>query len=211
MKADEPRFLVTAGPTREWIDPVRFISNRSSGRMGYALAQAARAVSRSVTLISGPTALSAPTDVVLVPVVTAQEMCEAVLSRYEASDIVIMAAAVCDFRPRAMATDKIQKESFSGNLELAPTVDILAELGRLKTHQTLVGFAVETRDRERNAGVKLTKKNLDLIVANAAEAFETESSAVTLMWKDGRVERMAHRAKNESAAMIVARAMELRR
>src|SRR5690242_19710375 len=126
------RFLITAGPTREFFDPVRYISNRSSGKMGYGIADAARALSSHVALVSGPTSLAPPKGVEFISVTTAQEMAEAVWSRFEAVDVCIMAAAVCDFRPKKTATSKIKKASFGNVLELEPTPDILAELGRRK-------------------------------------------------------------------------------
>src|SRR5258708_375693 len=129
MKAPaDIRFLITAGPTREFFDPIRYISNRSSGKMGYAIAGAARTLASQVVLVSGPTTLTAPKGVEFVSVTTAQEMAEAVWSRFEAVDVCIMAAAVCDFRPTKAVTSKIKKGSFSGMLELEPTPDILAEL-----------------------------------------------------------------------------------
>src|ERR1017187_2682455 len=126
------RFLITAGPTREFFDPIRYISNRSSGKMGYAIAEAARAHSSQGVLVSGPTALTPPKGVEFVPVTTAQEMAEAVWRRFEAVDICIMAAGGCDFRPKKTAASKIKKGSFRGALELEATPDILTELGRRK-------------------------------------------------------------------------------
>jgi phosphopantothenoylcysteine decarboxylase/phosphopantothenate--cysteine ligase len=210
MNATEPRFLISAGPTREMIDPVRYISNRSSGKMGYAVAAAARAVSRSVMLVSGPTWLEAPSGVDVVRVVTAQEMADAMFERFDAADVVIMAAAVCDFRPVTRASDKIKKQAFGGVLELEPTVDILAELGRRKVRQVLVGFAVETRDLEVYAADKLARKNLDWIVANTVAAFDTDENTVTLLGRDGRLERWETMSKAEVAGRLVARALEVR-
>lgn len=198
----KPRFLITAGPTREFLDPIRFISNRSSGKMGYALARAARRHG-NVTLVSGPVALKPPPGVTFVPVTTAQEMAEAVLS-HEA-DIVIMTAAVCDFRPRRMAVRKIKKTGFDGLLELVPTVDILATLGKRKRHQLLVGFAAETDALEANALDKLRRKNLDLIVANDARAMEADTNRVTLLYRDGRVERLPEMSKARVAREILRR------
>src|SRR5882724_8918840 len=152
------RFLITAGPTREFLDPIRYLSNRSSGKMGYAIAAAACAFTSEVVLISGPTALTLPKGVEVVSVTTAQEMAEAVWSRFEAVDVCIMAAAVCDFRPKKTAASKIKKGSFGGVLELEPTPDILAELGRRKKAHVLIGFALETDDLEGNAREKLTTK-----------------------------------------------------
>ena len=124
-------FLITAGPTREFLDPIRYLSNRSSGKMGYALARAASRHGR-VTLVSGPVALKPPADITFVPVMTAAGMAREVFRRYRKADVVIMAAAVCDFRPKTVATRKIKKQRFTGKLELVPTIDILAELGRRK-------------------------------------------------------------------------------
>ncbi len=198
----KPRFLITAGPTREFLDPIRFISNRSSGKMGYALARAARRHG-NVTLVSGPVALKPPSGVTFVPVRTAQEMAEAVLACE--ADIVIMTAAVCDFRPRQTAAHKIKKAGFSGTLELMPTVDILAALGKRKRHQVLVGFAAETDALEANAMDKLRRKNLDLIVANNARAMEADTNQVTLLYRDGRVERLPEMSKARVAREILRR------
>lgn len=203
------RFLITAGPTREFLDPIRFISNRSSGKMGYALARAACRHGK-VTLVSGPVALKPPTGVTIMPVTTAQEMSEAVLAQFVDADVVIMTAAVCDFRPRNVAARKIKKAGFSGMLELVPTVDILAVLGKRKHHQLLVGFAAETDAIEANAQEKLRRKNLDLIVANDACAMEAETNQVTLLYRDGRVERLPKMPKSRVAAAIIRRVTALR-
>lgn len=204
------RFLITAGPTREFLDPIRFISNRSSGKMGYALARAARRLSAHVTLVSGPVTLNVPVGVDFVPVVTAQEMADAVLSRFDEVDVVIMTAAVCDFRPRRVAARKIKKTGFAGVLELAPTVDILAALGKRKHGQLLVGFAAETDALEANAREKLRRKNLDLIVANDARAMEADTNQVTLLYRDGRVERLPELPKTKVAQKILRRVIALR-
>lgn len=205
------RFLITAGPTREFIDPVRFISNRSSGKMGYALADAALAVSPNVVLVSGPTTLTPPTGVKFVSVTTAQEMADAVFARFEQSDVVIMAAAVCDFRPKASAKSKIKKQSFGGELELVPTIDILTEISKRKRAQLLVGFAAETDDLEWNAIEKLKRKRLDLIVANEASAFEAETNHVTLFDAAGQKERLPEMLKRDVAAAILERVLKLTR
>lgn len=205
------RFLITAGPTREFLDPIRYLSNRSSGKMGYAIGEAARAVSAHVTLVSGPTALAPLKDVEFVPVTTAQEMAEAVWSRFDSVDICIMAAAVCDFRPKSAASNKIKKGSFSGMLELEPTLDILAELGRRKKSQVLVGFAAETEALEEHAREKLTKKKLDFIVVNDSSAFDAETNRVTLISSDGKVESLPEMPKTEVAKVIVERAVQLAR
>jgi phosphopantothenoylcysteine decarboxylase/phosphopantothenate--cysteine ligase len=203
------RFLVTAGPTREFLDPIRYISNRSSGKMGYAIAVAARAISSQVTLISGPTALKPPQGVEFLSVTTAQEMAEAVWSRFDGVDICILAAAVCDFRPRKMATGKIKKGAFGGILELEATPDILAELGRRKKLQVLIGFAAETDDVENQAREKLARKKLDFITANDLSAFDAEASRVTFIGREGKIERLPEMPKVEIAKLIVERAVQL--
>jgi phosphopantothenoylcysteine decarboxylase/phosphopantothenate--cysteine ligase len=202
------RFLVTAGPTREFLDPIRFVSNRSSGKMGYALAEAAREISPKVVLISGPVFLSPPNAVEVVPVTTAQEMADAVFARFADVDVVIMTAAVCDFRPRTVAPSKIKKETFSGKLELEPTVDILAELGKRKTSQFLVGFATETKDLRQHAVEKLHRKQLDLIVANDASAFDSDMNSVTLVTAKA-VEQLPAMSKRRVADEILKRVLKL--
>ncbi len=175
--------------------------------MGYALARAARRYG-NVTLISGPVALKPPPGVTFVLVTTAQEMARAVLACK--ADIVIMTAAVCDFRPRRVATRKIKKAGFSGVLELVPTVDILAALGQRKRQQVLIGLAAETNTLEANAQDKLRRKNLDLIVANNARAMEADTNQVTLFYRDGRVERLPEMSKARVAREILRRVSVLR-
>jgi phosphopantothenoylcysteine decarboxylase/phosphopantothenate--cysteine ligase len=209
MNANPLRFLINAGPTREFLDTVRYISNRSSGKMGYAIAAAARIVSPHVTLVSGPTALTPPKSVEFVSVTTAQEMADVVWSRFEKADICIMAAAVCDFRPKQTAASKLKKNTFTGTLELEPTPDILAELGHRKRGQVLIGFAVETEDMETQAQQKLSRKQLDFIVANDAGAFDVETNRVVLITKDGKIERFSEMPKTKIATMIVERAVGL--
>jgi phosphopantothenoylcysteine decarboxylase/phosphopantothenate--cysteine ligase len=198
------RILVTAGPTREWIDPIRYLSNRSSGKMGYAIAGAAAKLGK-VTLISGPTALRPPAGIEFIPVTTAAEMAREVFRRYSKADIVIMTAAVCDFRPATPARQKIKKQTFTGTLQLVPTIDILAELGKRKRRQFLVGFAAETNDVARYAQDKLKRKNLDLIVANHARAFEGDRNQVTLFYRDGPRERWPEMTKRRVARALVQR------
>jgi len=202
-------FLITAGPTREFFDPIRYISNRSSGKMGYAIAGAACALSSQVVLVSGPTALTPPQGVEFIAVTTAQEMAEVVWNRFGAVDVCIMAAAVCDFRPKQTATSKIKKGSFSGVLELELTPDILAELRRRKKSQVLVGFAAETNDLETNAREKLVRKGLDFIVANDASAFDAETNSVAFIDGEGRIERLPELPKIEVAKAIIERAVRL--
>ena len=202
-------YLITAGPTREFLDPIRFLSNRSSGKMGYALARAAARHGR-VTLISGPVTLSPPAGVAFIPVTSAQDMAVAVARHFATADVVIMAAAVCDFRPRRIVAGKIKKTTFTGPLDLAPTVDVLATLGRRKRRQLLIGFAAETDDLLANAQVKLRRKNLDLIVANHARAMEADTNQVTLLYRDGRVEALPEMSKPRVAAAILRRVNALR-
>lgn len=161
------RCLLTAGPTREHLDPIRFLSNGSSGKMGYALARAAARRGWTVELVSGPVALAAPPGVTVVPVVSAADMFAACATRFPACDLFIAVAAVADYRPRETATHKRKKDDAALNLELVPTIDILRTLAASKTAgQTVVGFAAETHDLEAYARRKLVEKGLDWIVAN---------------------------------------------
>ena len=183
------RVLVTAGPTVERIDPVRFITNRSSGKMGYAIAEAARDRGAEVVLVSGPVALPAPRGVERVSIESSAQLCEAVLSRGEWADVVIQAAAPADFRPSSVAAGKIKKTGEGMTLELENTTDIAAELGRRKrAGQVLVAFAAETDDVIPNARGKLSRKNADLVVANDVSrsdaGFGVDTNAVTLVTRD---------------------------
>ncbi len=182
------RVLVTAGPTREAVDPVRFLSNRSSGKMGYAIARAAAAVGAQVTLISGPVALPTPTGVVRIDVVKAKEMLEAVLARVEDSDIFIACAAVADYRPVATPIHKIKKKDTQLTLVLERTEDILATVAALPKRPFLVGFAAETNELERYALDKLTRKKLDMVAANwvgGEIGFDSEDNALQVYWPGG--------------------------
>ena len=186
------RVLVTAGPTREAIDPVRFLANRSSGKTGYALAAAARSRGADVELVSGPTALKPPSGVVMVHVTSAAEMHEAVTARAPAADVVIMAAAVADYTPGAAAAGKIHKDRESMTLTLVRTPDIIGELGRRRAganRPILVGFAAETNDVVAEARKKRREKGLDLVVANDVSrsdaGFEVDDNAVTIVSADG--------------------------
>jgi phosphopantothenoylcysteine decarboxylase / phosphopantothenate---cysteine ligase len=185
--------LVTAGPTVEDIDPVRFFSNRSSGRMGYCIAEAARDRGARVVLVSGPTELAAPGGVELVAVRSAEEMRRAVQERAAKATVVIAAAAVSDYRPASAARSKLKKTDAGLTLEMVRTPDILKELGAEKGERTLVGFAAETEDLVANAKKKLESKNLDLVVANDVSVpgagFRGETNAAVLLRRDGgRVE-----------------------
>jgi phosphopantothenoylcysteine decarboxylase / phosphopantothenate---cysteine ligase len=183
--------LITAGPTREKIDPVRYITNRSSGRMGYALAEAALRRGAHVLLISGPTNTIAPGAAVFTRVETAEQMREAVLKQLPQATIVIKTAAVSDYRPKSVATQKI-KRSGPTSLELEPTADILAELASKKTNQIIVGFAAETQDALENARKKLSRKSLDAIVVNDVSregvGFDSDRNAVHIITHDEIVE-----------------------
>lgn len=203
------KVLVTAGPTKEAIDPVRFISNHSTGKMGYAVASQAAKMGAEVTLISGPVNLKAPVGVEVVDVVSANDMYEAVISRFEESDIVIKAAAVADFTPKNVAEDKIKKSGEDvSSIELTSTKDILKTLGEKKTHQVLCGFSMETKDLEKNSRAKLEKKNLDMIVANNVKeegaGFQTDTNVVTIITKD-KEEHLPLLSKEDVAFEILKR------
>ena len=175
------RILITAGGTREYIDPVRFISNASSGRMGYALARAALKAGHKVTLITAPTNQSPPSDVKLVEVETAVQMFEAVKKRFEKCDCLIMAAAVADYTPARPAKTKIKKSNKSLTLKLKPTTDILKWAGKHKSkNQVIVGFALEDKVVRARAEKKLREKNLDMIIANTSAAIGSDESAVQI-------------------------------
>ncbi len=208
------RVLVTAGPTREPIDAVRFISNPSSGRMGFALAEAARARGAEVVLISGPTQLVPPPGVSYLPVTTASEMYRAVMDRAGQCQIVIMAAAVSDFRPVEAASHKVRKEDVRPTIPLERTADILAELGRSSERRILVGFAAETGSILENARAKLERKNLDLIVANdvslPGSGFASEMNKAILLDRRGLVTELQRMPKTELASRIMDRIAELK-
>lgn len=209
------RVLVTAGPTREEIDPVRYISNHSSGKMGYAIARAARLRGAEVTLVTGPTAIAPPFGVRVVRVESALQMRDAVLERLADTDIVIKAAAVADYRPKLRADMKVKKTAASLAVELEKNPDILAELGACKEGRLLVGFAAETQDLVANASAKLKGKNLDLIVANDVSqegaGFNVDTNIVKLLFRDGRVEELPIMGKDQLAGVILERVEALRR
>ena len=197
--------VISAGPTVERIDPVRFISNRSSGRMGYELAAAARDAGFEVVLVSGPTSLNAPAGVKLLRVESASEMAAAVKAEAPDADLIIMAAAVADYRPAQTLDRKLKKSDGELFLKLVRTEDILASLGRAKpAGQILVGFAAETEELLANARSKLERKNLDWIAANSvAEGFATTTDAVTLLGRDGEVVDLPRAPKREIARAIL--------
>jgi len=203
--------LVTAGPTQEPFDPVRYLSNRSSGKMGFAIAQAARDRGATVILVSGPTTLPTPSGVERFDVTTAEEMRATVLRHYDRTTILIMAAAVADYRPTTSAPQKMKKRE-AMTVELVRNPDILAEAGQQKGEKILVGFAAETEDLLQNAREKLEKKNLDLIVANDIRVgFAGEVTRVTLLDRQGRIEDLPELPKREVAHRILDRVIALRR
>jgi len=208
------RILVSAGPTQEPIDPVRFISNRSSGKMGYAIAEAAQTRGAQVVLVTGPTALPVPRGVEVVSVVTAEEMLKALSTRLAWSTTVIMAAAVADFRPAHPASQKIKKQGGTGQtLDLERTTDILASLSAQRTTQFMVGFAAETGNLIDHAKGKLTAKGLDLIVANDVTidgaGFGSEQNTATLIDRQGALTELPLMPKRALADAILNRAQEL--
>ena len=210
------RVVVTTGGTQEPIDPVRFIGNHSSGKMGYALALAARDRGAKVTLVSAPTALPAPIGVQLVAVQTAQEMLQAVLAALLESDALIMAAAVADYRPAAAAAHKLKKGEAGLDLKLIRTPDILAEVATRRAElgqpRVVVGFAAETQDLVANAQAKLKAKRLDLMVANdARQAMGADVNQVTLLNASGGVEELPLLPKDEVAEQVMDRVVELLR
>ena len=206
--------LVTAGPTREEIDPVRFLSNYSSGKMGYAIACAARNRGASVVLVSGPVNLPEPKGVETLQVVSAREMHETVMARAEQADLIIKAAAVADFRPVARGDQKVKKGSAEiTTLDLQRNPDILAELGQQKGSRVLIGFAAETEDLLKHAREKLAGKNLDMIVANdvtqEGAGFNGDTNIVRFLTADGNVEELAQMTKDEVADILLDRAAAL--
>ena len=206
--------MVTAGPTQEPLDPVRFLSNRSSGKMGYALAEAAARRGARVILVSGPVNLAPPAGVETVQVRTAAEMREQVLAHLEDAGIVVKAAAVADFHLSKVPAQKVKKTAARLSLELDPTPDILAELGRKKGDRLLIGFAAETQNLVAEARRKLESKNCDMIVANLVGApelgFESEENEVTLVLRTGETLPLARAPKREVADRIFDQVLKLR-
>jgi len=198
--------LVTAGPTREFIDPVRYLSNSSSGKMGYAIADSARRRGAKVILISGPTSLSPPIGVDYIPVTTADEMCSAVMNRLADTTVVIMAAAVSDFKPSRKAESKLKKDN-NMMIELVKATDILEEIHRKKGKQFIVGFAAETEDLVENAKKKLELKGLDMIVANKINipgaGFEKDTNIVTIIDRFGKIIEYPVLHKTEVAERVL--------
>ena len=206
------KVLVTAGPTREAIDPVRYITNHSTGKMGYAIAQAAARRGAEVILVSGPVNLKAPLGVKLVPVTSAGEMFQAVTEASSSQDVIIKAAAVADYRPKYVGTEKTKKKDGDMNLEMERTDDILAWLGNHRqTGQVLCGFSMETENMLENSQAKLEKKHVDMIVANnlktAGAGFGTDTNVVTIITKEG-AEELAMMTKEQVAHQLLNRIMD---
>jgi len=203
---------VSAGPTREHIDPVRFISNPSSGKMGYAIARAAEYRGGDVMLVSGPTNLPNPVNMEVIRVQSAREMAQAMFDQMDSADIVIKTAAVADYRPRDASDHKIKKGDDEKSLSLVKNSDILRELGKRKTSQILVGFAAETRELEKHASQKLEKKNLDMIAGNLvgdpSSGFGTDTNLVTLFYRDGTKESLPSMEKDAVAHILLDRVVE---
>jgi phosphopantothenoylcysteine decarboxylase/phosphopantothenate--cysteine ligase len=202
------KFLITAGPTYEAIDPVRFIGNHSSGKMGYAIAETAAQLGAEVVLISGPSALKLENDFVkIIRVISAAEMYAAAHEYFNSCDVAILSAAVADYRPSEVASEKIKKKEKELTLQLTKTKDILASLGEIKKSQFLVGFALETQNEEENAKLKLKKKNLDLIVLNSLRdkgaGFQTDTNKITLIGKDNKTLPFPVKPKKEVAKDIL--------
>lgn len=196
-------YLITAGPTREFIDDVRYMSNLSSGRMGYALAAAAKDAGHQVMLVSGPTALPPPHGVRFAPVVSAGQMREVVLTSLPQADIIVMCAAVADYRPARKLTGKMKKGPETIRLEMVKTPDILAELGGRKESRILVGFALEADDPLENARAKMAAKNTDMMVLNPPAAMNAETARVQVLTPDGAVTEIGPAAKHTIAVEII--------
>lgn len=207
------RILITAGGTREPIDPVRYIGNRSSGKMGYSLAEAAAKRGGEVILVSGPSSLLAPDKVTIKRVETAAQMHAAVLAEFDTVDIVIKAAAVADYRPEMVAEQKIKKSGESLTINLVKNPDILLDLGQRKKGQLLIGFAAETEDLMIHAKEKLTKKNLDMIVANdvtlPGAGFNIDTNIVKIIYKNGDMEELPQLSKQQIAEILLNKISEM--
>lgn len=207
------KILITAGPTEEPLDPVRFITNSSSGKMGYALARVANRRGAEVTLVTGRTALSPPKVKQTIAVRTAQEMYEAVMENLRNSSVVIKAAAVADYRSQATAKEKIKKSDAVMTVKLKKNPDIISEIGKIKGDRILVGFAMETQNLLANAQEKLNRKNLDLIVANdlrqEGAGFQVDTNIITIIDRQGKSEPLPLMTKIEAAERILDRVIEL--
>ena len=200
------RFVVTAGPTREPIDPVRYLSNRSSGKMGYAIAEAALAAGHDVVLISGPVHVDLPRGAELISVSTSDEMFEAVHQHLRGCDVFVMCAAVADYKPATVSPQKIKKQNAALTLDLVPTRDILASLPQDRQF-LLVGFAAETNDLEENAEKKLRAKNCDIVVANdisrSDSGMESDENEVVILFRNGEKQKISRAPKKNIARELV--------
>ena len=205
--ASSIRCLITAGPTREFIDPVRYISNPSTGKMGFSIAEAAIEAGWNVDLVAGPVALEEPNGAILYPVMTAEEMLHQVDALFDACDVLIMTAAVCDFRPIMHHTHKEKKGDASMNIEFERTADILKIMSERKAHQTVVGFSAETRDVVSYATEKLVSKKLDFIVANEVgklgSGFAADTNEVVLIAADGSSVKLGPSTKSAIAEELI--------
>ena len=201
------RIVVTAGPTREPIDPVRFISNRSSGKMGYALAEAAVEAGHEVTLISGPTALTRPPGAKFIAITTSDELYAAVQEQVRVCDVLVMCAAVSDYKPTTIAAQKLEKQTGEFTLRLTPTQDILSSLPHENRSFVVVGFAAETHDIEASARRKLFAKHCDMIVANdvsrSDSGMESDDNEVTIFFRDQKSETISRAPKKIIAREIL--------
>ena len=201
------RFVITAGPTREAIDPVRYISNRSSGKMGYALAEAALEAGYEVTLISGPVNLDPPRRAQFVSVLTSDQMHDEVHRHARDCDVLVMCAAVSDYKPARVSAQKIKKSEQAFSLELIPARDILASLAQKDRTFLLVGFAAETNDVEENARKKLRNKNCDIVVANDVSnpisGMESDQNEVTVLFRNGEEKKISRASKKNVARELI--------
>ena len=206
-KTSSLRCLITAGPTQEFIDPVRFISNPSTGKMGFALAEAALKQGWSVDLVSGPVNLQEPDGAILYPVISAESMYHQVDALFDACDVCIMAAAVSDFTPIEYSKHKVKKDTAKRTLHLARTIDILKIMGERKQEQFIVGFAAESENLEANAKFKLHEKNCDWVIANQigeeGTGFASDNNAITILKKEGTSETHGPTSKLALAQTII--------
>ena len=201
------RVVVSAGPTREYVDPVRFLSNESSGKMGFAIARAASEQGDAVTLIAGPVQLETPRGVERIDVVSARQMLAAVRRAFRDADVLVMCAAVADWRPRRVLTRKWRKKdegTARASLELVKNPDILATVARRKGSRLVIGFALETGHGLARARSKLVRKNADYIVLNSERSLSADRTTATILGRDGSVRRFRNRSKREVAAALVA-------
>lgn len=206
------KVLITAGPTQEPLDPVRFLSNHSSGKQGYAISEAAYQMGAQVTIVSGPTSLKASQGIQVIPVQTAQEMFEAVKENYQSADFIIMAAAVADYRPEVVAENKIKKSDENLTIHMVKNPDILAYVGEHKTHQIICGFAMETQDLDENAKAKCIKKNCDILIGNnlftKGAGFQGDTNVVSFVTRES-IQHWPKQTKAELGKKILQAMIEI--